>query len=888
MKTTQTTKYPSISTSLATSHATSHVTHKNSEFLSKCFLDIKRLIDQKELSPFKLQEEIESYLFHSRNPYSNPQTGLTFNLNTTTSIWIFEKKDLIKTYLDNSLSTHKTTTYTGLSDMSLSQKQLKQSNDIWCVLTSDRVADMLISFFFDLAGKEFNEGRLIQTELFGLLGNKLINLYIFVLYSKSLKGVKKADQQTLSTWKNSNVDLINKLYDPTTIISVGGNTAQLLTAPSTNMIELVTEYGDDRKYHNTIVVQQKARALILKENQTIYTLPPRLPMVVKPKPYKLDGKIILGGYLKNDVYYTSDMFIDKAGYKNTTVLNEENDIINLVNGMNSVPYKINNDTLDFINMHGVEKGIILSDKDENVKAFRDNPYKKSTKRSNREIRSLMSQIYLQSNILSIAELYRSSENIYFPIRFDQRTRFYCSPDYFNYQSTDLAKSLILYVNYGYLYKDNINAINYFKSYGATLFNNDLGKKSLNTRIKWVDGNKDYILNFETNDIINKAEIKACFLSFCFEYRRFISFMNDPDVSTFHTYLPIQLDATCNGYQHISLLTRQDKLLKYLNLKPSTPNDKPEDFYSYVLYEVCDYIKNKLEGETFDCIEEKESMIKLQKVELSRNMVKKAVMTYSYNASFPRMSSYVREALYPQQKIILGKEETVYSVSQNSLDYLTNKDINTFVKCFITVIKETFPKMQELKNYLKSIVKICTKLNMPVPWVLPSGAIVSQSYLESKTLKVKLFAFMKSKYSFKYTIEDKFDLRKQSNAAMPNLIHSLDACSVALLYKELSAANACNIYTIHDCFAVTAGEVELLINLLKSVYIKIYSKNVYLVALDAHIKNTLISNFGSDIFTQDGRYVVINYKDKIIYPTLESVVDTKVSLDGLKHSSNIIV
>lgn len=54
----------------------------------------------------------------------------------------------------------------------------------------------------------------------------------------------------------------------------------------------------------------------------------------------------------------------------------------------------------------------------------------------------------------------------------------------------------------------------------------------------------------------------------------------------------------------------------------------------------------------------------------------------------------------------------------------------------------------------------------------------QSYLTSKTIKIRIFAFMKSKYTFKTYIQE-FDLRKQCNAAMPNLIHSLYASSIAL-------------------------------------------------------------------------------------------------------------
>ena len=189
-------------------------------------------------------------------------------------------------------------------------------------------------------------------------------------------------------------------------------------------------------------------------------------------------------------------------------------------------------------------------------------------------------------------------------------------------------------------------------------------------------------------------------------------------------------------------------------------------------------------------------------------------------------------------------------------------------------------MNELKSYLRTIVKICTKLNMPIPWVIPSGAIISQSYLDSKTLKIKPFGFIDSRYNFKTVIKDRFDLVKQSNALMPNLIHSLDASSIALLYERLSENNTYNLFTIHDCFAVTTDKVELLINLLKAVYIKIYSESKYLLLLDKHIKHTIINSYGRDTFTKDGMYIILEKsQEKILYPDINKVIDVKVSIKG---------
>ena len=66
--------------------------------------------------------------------------------------------------------------------------------------------------------------------------------------------------------------------------------------------------------------------------------------------------------------------------------------------------------------------------------------------------------------------------------------------------------------------------------------------------------------------------------------------------------------------------------------------------------------------------------------------------------------------------------------------------------------------------------------------------------------------------------------KQIRALMPNLIHSMDATTLALLvnlYFDKTSQSVNNFYSIHDCFAVTANNVEKLISIIKIVYINIF-------------------------------------------------------------------
>ena len=77
---------------------------------------------------------------------------------------------------------------------------------------------------------------------------------------------------------------------------------------------------------------------------------------------------------------------------------------------------------------------------------------------------------------------------------------------------------------------------------------------------------------------------------------------------FHIYLPVQLDATCNGFQHMALLSNEDTLFKELNLVPNTKtrsnainnNNQPNDFYNFLLHRLVKFLESKSnEGEVFD-------------------------------------------------------------------------------------------------------------------------------------------------------------------------------------------------------------------------------------------------------------------------------------------------
>lgn len=113
-------------------------------------------------------------------------------------------------------------------------------------------------------------------------------------------------------------------------------------------------------------------------------------------------------------------------------------------------------------------------------------------------------------------------------------------------------------------------------------------------------------------------------------------------------------------------------------------------------------------------------------------------------------------------------------------------------------------------------------------------------MQSITSYITPFTYSKIKLNFKKSHKTKYDHVKQSRALMPNLIHSLDATSMSMLYHIFSRKynNNPQFFSVHDCFGTTTDKVDILKTILASVYTDLYSSDHYLNKFDKDIFDTL--------------------------------------------------
>lgn len=112
-------------------------------------------------------------------------------------------------------------------------------------------------------------------------------------------------------------------------------------------------------------------------------------------------------------------------------------------------------------------------------------------------------------------------------------------------------------------------------------------------------------------------------------KRWDDFYNNLLIKTFSTYLPIKLDASCNGFQDLALLSDEVTIFEVLNQSESVKSEDPKDFYSYILKTVQIHLQTKLIKTSG---EEKDRIIRLLQLSLKRSHIKPLIMTKPYNAS----------------------------------------------------------------------------------------------------------------------------------------------------------------------------------------------------------------------------------------------------------------
>jgi len=591
---------------------------------------------------------------------------------------------------------------------------------------------------------------------------------------------------------------------------------------ATGLIEIGTETVKHKKA-KIIKQTDKTREWIKNRNGFNELLNPEyLPTVMPPKAW---STVVGGGYWTKELPE-----LDLVKQKNKLFKKElENfdmpEVYAAVNTMQNTPYKINKFVLKVM-QEAWDKGLAIGGMPPNVNY--DIPNKPHDIETNAESRKdwkrkavmvhtenarMFSKRLLYAKIMWLAEKFKDYQTLYFPLQLDFRGRAYCVPAFLNYQSITGAKALLSFARGKEITKENKGDY-WLAIHGANMFGQD--KISLEERVEWVKNNEDMIIKCAEDPFTNRQWEDASngyqFLAFCDEWAKF-----KKEGYGFVSHIPVSVDGSCNGLQVYSLMLRDSKAGKLVNLLPT---DKPQDIYQLVADAVIEKLK-------VDAAENKPYAQLWLDYGIKRSTTKRSIMTICYGSTRYSCTDFVIEDLTKRKD--KGENHPFIDDLFRPASYLAGVIWDS--------IGDNLASARIGMDYLQTIARVVAREQLPIHWITPVGFPVYQSYPEMKSKRVKAMLMgevIKPRINTETDLTDKL---RMGNGVAPNLVHSVDSAAMMKTVNIAHKNGIQNFCNVHDSFGTTAGDVEVLNQSLREAFVTMFSEN------------DILENFRNDVLKQ---------------------------------------
>lgn len=416
--------------------------------------------------------------------------------------------------------------------------------------------------------------------------------------------------------------------------------------------------------------------------------------------------------------------------------------------------------------------------------------------------STRSKRVLCGTVIKLAEKFRGTR-FWTPVNACFRGRLYTIPSFLNIQGTDLSRGLLQFERSERV--RNKDEARWLAIHGANCWGYD--KVTLDEREQWSYDNAEMIVRIATDPTSNTewmdADGNGCFqfLAFCFEWA---DFLRDGKLKT---KLPIPMDATNNGLQILSILTRCDYGCVATNVIPTT---KPADIYDVVRLRVESYLSE-------DAQKAHPFAQSWLDYGISRKTTKKSVMCYSYGLTMYSNRQYITD--WFEDKIHGDNCPSPFDLKEyyKAIHYLAEK--------VWQAVEEILDLPKRCMHWFQEVCKIVCTAKRHIEWRTPSGFIVKQDYKKLKDQIVRTWITGEAvAVHFKEETND-ISPRAMSNGISPNVVHSFDA---TLLHKVVLAANKEGIYDfamIHDSFGTHCKHSDKLAKAIREQAVEMFEPDL---------------------------------------------------------------
>jgi DNA-directed RNA polymerase len=477
-------------------------------------------------------------------------------------------------------------------------------------------------------------------------------------------------------------------------------------------------------------------------------------------------------------------------------------------------------------------------------------------------------------ITAKAEVLKEWDRFYQSFEIDYRGRIYNTEPFLNYQSSDMAKGLLLFsdpkpinesgkfwlaVHTASCYNQsyNINDIPEWceEDYKTHLQDEGLedisvDKMTLNDRAGWTMANWDKIFSCELD---LKAEKPYMFLASCYEW--------DFVERTGMTQLPVAIDGSNNGWQHLGAISKDAHTGELVGLVPSTIQ---KDFYVQTAKCLID-LASKDERLT-------NLLQSMPMKHIRKGISKRGSMTRAYSAG----AGKIAENMYFD---VRAEEFTdTYGI--------TRKDCDKLAKLLVKAIDQVCPGPLQTMAYLQELAQFqigkheliggtraeFKLLKTRRRELLSKGVLDNEELVELNDVSIQINGFtyeltygngettiewdtpsgFRARYENFTTVDfkararlngkdvkhvlktptDRPNIRGFMSGISPNFIHSMDAAHMALVIAYWDGAFG----AVHDSFATHASDVEDLLQKTKQVFIDMYTNDNFFDTIRQQLTN----------------------------------------------------
>jgi DNA-directed RNA polymerase len=620
--------------------------------------------------------------------------------------------------------------------------------------------------------------------------------------------VKAINPKSVRKWLRKFDDIATREWSRSEMFKVG---VPVLAALLDAVPHVATTQTHTKSYRGSLRTTKEVRltdefreALEVIHGEMALNSPWVTPMIEPPHDWRFEGNKIVGGY------HTPAMQLDfvrtvrgRVGHTKPSDVSQT--VLDAINVMQQTKFCINRPVFDTAKKAlGELKGPLPFEPPMVMpESVSNEVWAKMSREERGAVKSKREVVHTHNNrqeaksltafrVVNLVEELAEFPVLYFPHSIDWRGRAYPCPQDFHSQADDFSRSMLRFAEGKPLGE---HGMKWLVFHLANCYGVDKGERE--DQAEWFNEHTNDVYLVATDpfgeglEFWSKADEPWQFLAAAIEVCCAWS-LDDP--REYESTLPVHIDGTCNGLQHLSAMGLDPVGAKSVNLLPGPR----QDIYQIVADKVNKAIRLRLVETNGD---DDLSLNWVGKV--TRKTVKRAVMTTPYGVT----PIGIRDQLIKD-----GWVAQLEGDNMANANYMRDR--------LIEAISDTVIKGTEIMAWFQDCASILAEQDKGISWHTPTGMKVTQCYRQMRGTVVRT---LMGNMTFGGDQGGEIAKRKQSLSIAPNIIHSFDAAHMML--TVLATRNRGYSYSmIHDSFGVHAGDMEDFAHAARLTFADIYKKD----------------------------------------------------------------